>query len=70
MIATMIRIYRYTVIQLLVISIRILIYDDGDDGDDDDDDEEEEEKKTKKKQEEEEDGDLRDIAMTILQYPR
>ena len=61
MIATMIRIYSYTVIQLLVISIRILIDDDGDDGDDDDD--EEEEKKEK-------DGDLRDVAMTILQYPR
>ena len=60
-IATMIRIYSYTVIQLLVISIRNLIDDDGDDGDDDDD---EEEKKKEK------DGDLRDVAMTILQYPR
>ena len=60
MIATMIRIYSYTVIQLLVISIRNLIDDDGDDGDDDD----EEEKKKEK------DGDLRDVAMTILQYPR
>ena len=61
-IATMIRIYSYTVIQLLVISIRILIDDDGDDGDDDDDEEEEKKK--------EKDGDLRDVAMTILQYPR